>query len=361
MNGRTNGRRLPLGPRRLRGSLRRRASVPVARDVGPEANNDAGTVPWNAPSGDGSFSSYRSSVSRRRGPRRSRSGSRSGRTPAPEGPPPSETPSESPSPRPAAGNGMPPPPERCNGRLHQIRAGDTLQTVAEAADLSLEAVLAANPQITEPERLIVGQVVCVPRRTEDMAEMFNTLLAAESIEVALYSRALNSPALRGLPSDQYAYFQAALSHEAAHVRALRELGASVPYTEFYFPPGTFEERDVFLHTILMIETAGVAAYTQTSIELGRMGRFDLARLAGRIMGVEAEHRTLIRSVLGLVPANNLCFEEAPDKPVAAILDAVPKFLSPNQFDGESEGPVALPSSQTVKELVGPNGCPNPTP
>lgn len=192
-------------------------------------------------------------------------------------------------------------------------------------------------------------------------EIFNTLLTAERIEVALYSHGLDSPALQGLPPEQFAYFQAALSHEAAHAKALMDLGASVPYTEFYYPPGTFEHRDVFLHTILMIETAGVAAYTQASIEFARMGRFDLARLADRIMGVEAEHRTLIRSVLNLIPANNLCFENAPDQPVTVILKSLPNFLQPNQFDGASEGPVQLPSAETIKERVGSNGCPNPVP
>lgn len=256
---------------------------------------------------------------------------------------------------------MPPPPSHCSGKLHQVEKNDTLHRLAEAHGVSLEAVLAANTQIKHPDRLVPGQVVCIPHGTATMTDIFNTLLTAERIEIALYSHGLVSPALEGLPPEQFAYFQAALSHEAAHANALMSLGASVPYTEFYYPKGTFEDREVFLNTILMIETAGVAAYTQASIELARMGRFDLARLADRIMGVEAEHRTLLRSVLGLVPANNLCFEEAPDEPVAVILAAVPNFLEPDQFDGASEGPIHLPRAEKVKELVGSNGCPNPVP
>lgn len=264
-------------------------------------------------------------------------------------------------PKKSGNSSVPPPPSSCAGNLYEIQSGDTLYKLAVSNGVTLEAMLAANPQVANPDQLTVGQIICIPTGPESMMEIINTALAAERIEIAMYARGLKSPALEGLPADQYAYFQAALSHESAHRDELERLGASVPYTEFYYPPGTFEDREVFLNTILMIESAGVAAYTQASIEFGRMGRFDMARTASRIMGVEAEHRALIRSVLNLVPANNLCFEIAPDEPVSVILSAVPNFLIPDQFDGASVGPVPLPSRATIAELVGPNGCPNPTP
>lgn len=196
---------------------------------------------------------------------------------------------------------------------------------------------------------------------ESLNEIINTLLTAERLEVAMYAQGLMSPALEGLEPEERAYFEAGLSHEAAHVNYLESIGATSPFTEFFFPPGAFEDRNIFVSTLLMIETAGVAAYIQASDEFARMGRFDLARIADRIMGVEAEHRTLLRDVLGLIPANNLCFENAPNQPVTVILAALPNFLQPNQFDGSSVGPISLPSDETIAELVGPNGCPNPTP
>lgn len=256
---------------------------------------------------------------------------------------------------------LPPAPERCSGRLHQVQSGDTLYNLAADNGLSLETLLAANPQITEPSVLEVGQLVCIPQSPGNIEEIINALLTAERVEIALYARGLTSPALQGLPPEQFAYFQAGLSHEFAHANYLESIGASVPYTEFYYPPGTFEDRNVFLNTLLMIETAGVAAYIQTAIEFGRMGRFDLARVAQRTMGVEAEHRALIRSVLNLVPANNLCFERGPDQPIGTILAALPNFLQPNQFSGDSVGPVSLPTPETVEGLVGSAGCPDPIP
>lgn len=256
---------------------------------------------------------------------------------------------------------IPPPPAHCAGSLHRVKPGDTLFRLSMKYGVDLDAILAANPQITDPDTLFPGQIVCIPEPVEGVLEILNTLLTAEKVETALYARGLVSPALAGLPKEQFAYFQAGLSHEMAHIEVLRELGASVPYREFYFPPGTFEDRSTYVNTLLTLETAGVSAYIQASAEFARMGRFDLSRLMDQIMGVEAEHRALLREVLDLVPAADLCFERAPNQPVTEILSALPMFLQPNQFDGASTGPVPLPTPQEAEALIGPYGCPNPRP
>ena len=221
--------------------------------------------------------------------------------------------------------------------------------------------MAANPQITDPDVLIAGQVICIPGLVETAADILNALLTAEKIESALYARGLESPALQGLAPEQFAYFQAGLSHELAHIDVLTELGASVPYDEFFFPPGVFDDLNLYVNTLLTLETAGVSAYIQASEEFARMGRFELSRLMDQIMGVEAEHRALLREVLDLVPASNLCFERAPNQPVTQILAALPSFLEPNQFEGGSVGPIPLPTPEQAELLIGPYGCPNPRP
>ena len=259
------------------------------------------------------------------------------------------------------GERIPPPPARCTGSLHRVAAGDTIFRLAMAYGLTIEAILAANPQIDDPGTLHVGQIVCIPDRAEGMAEILNALLTAEKIETAMYARGLQSPALEGLPPEQFAYYETGLSHELAHINVLTELGASVPYEEFFYPPGTFEDLTTFVNTLLTLETAGVSAYIQASAEFAKMGRLDLSRLMDQIMGVEAEHRALLREVLDLIPAANLCFERAPNLPVTQILSALPSFVQPDQFDGESEGPVPLPTPEQAEELIGSNGCPNPRP
>lgn len=289
------------------------------------------------------------------------------RPPAPARPPVKSPPVKSPHdrapsvPHDGAHDRLPPPPDRCSGTLHQVRAGDTIFRLSLAHGVSMEAILAANPQITDPDRLVQGQLLCIPAATDDMLVILNALLTAEKVETALYARGLQSPALSGLPPEQFAYFQAGLSHEIAHIEVLEDLGASIPNRVFFYPPGAFEDLSIYVNTLLTLETAGVSAYIQASDEFARMGRFDLSRLMDQIMGVEAEHRALLREVLDLIPAANLCFERAPDQPVTEILAALPAFLQPNQFDGASTGPVPLPTPEEAADLIGPNGCPNPRP
>lgn len=256
---------------------------------------------------------------------------------------------------------VPPPPATCSGRLYRVREGDTIFRLAIANGVTTEAILAANPQITNPDVLLEGQVICIPGRVERATDILNILLTAEKLETAMYARGLESPALQSLPPDERAYFQAGLSHEIAHIDILTELGASVPYEEFFFPPGTFDDLNLYVNTLLTLETAGISAYIQASYEFARMGELELSRLMDQIMGVEAEHRALLRDVIELVPANNLCFERAPNQPVAQILSALPSFLEPNQFNGSSVGPVPLPTAEQAERLIGPYGCPNPRP
>ncbi|MBX6377448.1 MAG: LysM peptidoglycan-binding domain-containing protein [Clostridia bacterium] len=49
-----------------------------------------------------------------------------------------------------------------NGQLYSVRPGDTLFVLARRFGVSVEAILAANPQITDPDRLAIGQTICIP-------------------------------------------------------------------------------------------------------------------------------------------------------------------------------------------------------
>lgn len=60
----------------------------------------------------------------------------------------------------------PRPPERplCpGGRLYRIRPGDTFYRISRREGISLDDLIAANPDV-DPEALQVGQVICIPRR-----------------------------------------------------------------------------------------------------------------------------------------------------------------------------------------------------
>lgn len=54
------------------------------------------------------------------------------------------------------------PPFCPHGQLYTVVAGDTLFFIAQRFGVTLEALLAANPQITNPDVIFPGQVICLP-------------------------------------------------------------------------------------------------------------------------------------------------------------------------------------------------------
>lgn len=59
---------------------------------------------------------------------------------------------------------IPEAPE-CDGTIYTVKSGDTLMKIANANDLTLDELLAANPQITNPNQIFVGQEICIPNST----------------------------------------------------------------------------------------------------------------------------------------------------------------------------------------------------
>jgi LysM repeat protein len=49
-----------------------------------------------------------------------------------------------------------------SAQVYLIKAGDTLSKVATAFDLTLEELLAANPQITDPDKVAIGDEINIP-------------------------------------------------------------------------------------------------------------------------------------------------------------------------------------------------------
>lgn len=57
----------------------------------------------------------------------------------------------------------PPPPPPCpGGFLHTVIPGETIFFIAERFGITVEELLAANPQVTDPCRLTPGQQLCIP-------------------------------------------------------------------------------------------------------------------------------------------------------------------------------------------------------
>ncbi|MGI6066439.1 MAG: LysM peptidoglycan-binding domain-containing protein [Bacillota bacterium] len=51
---------------------------------------------------------------------------------------------------------------QCDGQLYIVRAGDTLFNLSRRFGVTVEAILARNPQIINPDIIYIGQVICIP-------------------------------------------------------------------------------------------------------------------------------------------------------------------------------------------------------
>ncbi len=56
----------------------------------------------------------------------------------------------------------PPPPECPGGFIYTVAQGDTMFLIAQRFGVSLQALIAANPQIEDPNMIVPGQRICVP-------------------------------------------------------------------------------------------------------------------------------------------------------------------------------------------------------
>jgi len=215
-----------------------------------------------------------------------------------------------------------------------------------------------------------GMKVKASATTDTAAQIFTAALIAEDLAITTYYNALiggviQDPNLAGPGGSatnvsasgsqvNVAYLQGALLEEVQHAQLLRTLlglspsgsgdvGAGVPAT-FYYPTGTFDTLTNFLPILLALETAFVGAYMTAVEEFASMAagyngfsatqanpamsgsnytQADLilyAKVAASILGVEAEHRALIRAIpsvtiasptfagTNLIPANNVNYE-----------------------------------------------------
>ena len=207
--------------------------------------------------------------------------------------------------------------------------------------------------------------------TDTATQILTAALIAESLAITTYYTALTSsgvitdPNLAGSGGTatsvsasgsqvNVAYLQAALLEEVAHAQLLRSLlglnvngsgdaAAGVPQT-FYYPTGTFTSLMGFVPVLVALETAFVGAYMTAVEEFASMAagyngfsatqanpamsgsnltQADLilyAKVCASILGVEAEHRALVRGIpnvtvaaptfggLTVLPANNVNYE-----------------------------------------------------
>jgi len=166
----------------------------------------------------------------------------------------------------------------------------------------------------------------------DIAAFGNAAVGAERIAVAFYSNALGVPSAFGVPSDlakgtllnsaHRVYFQAAQNQENSHLATLESLGLSFPFSTFAFPSNTFTSAQVMLAMGEQLEDIFIGAYLgaiKVAASTGDGLGIFIAEAAAQIMGVECEHRVLIRDIAALDPPNDRFYEGDVATPPSGLL------------------------------------------
>ncbi len=166
----------------------------------------------------------------------------------------------------------------------------------------------------------------------DIAAFGNAAVGAERIAVAFYSNALGVPSAFGVPNDlakgtllnsaHRVYFQAAQNQENSHLTTLVSLGLSFPFSTFAFPSNTFNSAQAMLAMGEQLENIFIGAYLgaiKVAASTGDGLGIFIAEAAAQIMGVECEHRVLIRDIAGLDPPNDRFFEGDVATPPSGLL------------------------------------------
>ena len=200
-----------------------------------------------------------------------------------------------------------------------------------------------------------------------MEEILNTTLTAEHLTLSSYYTALVTPALlkqiAGSPAGPAGMagnvecLQAALHQELNHVRILENLGAHSPYKRLYFPAlalqslGFTSRAGTFLWMLDHLETACIAAYMRRIERYTTLQHPDLAVLAARILGVEAEHRALYRVISEDYPANNVTLEVAQFTCASDIQRVLAPYLTGKGLPGRHHRVVALPTQAQIQRVL----------
>ncbi|HZC06430.1 MAG TPA: ferritin-like domain-containing protein [Ktedonobacterales bacterium] len=154
--------------------------------------------------------------------------------------------------------------------------------------------------------------------TDPVVAFGNAAVGAERIAVAFYANALGATSRYGVASDSAhstllnagdrPYFSAAQSEEQVHQDTLVSLGLSFPYSVFKFPAGTFDSSTAMLAFGERLESIFIGAYLGAIKAAASETNTFIAEAAAQILGVECEHRVLIRQIEKDSVPNNRNFE-----------------------------------------------------
>jgi Ferritin-like domain len=230
-------------------------------------------------------------------------------------------------------------------------------TATLGAALALPAALRAP--VSDPTMASASSSALSPKACqESLADILNTTLTAEHLTLTCYYTALVTPALLNqMARSAIDCWRAALKQEQNHAMFLENLGAQSPYKRFYLPAlalqslGFTSRAGTFLWMLDHLETACIAAYMRRIERFTTLQHPDLAVLAARTLGVEAEHRALYRYISRDYPANNVTLEVAQFTCASDIQRVLDPYLTGKGLPGRGHRVVALPTQAQIKRVL----------
>lgn len=187
---------------------------------------------------------------------------------------------------------------------------------------------------------------------DSIVSILSIAATAEELAVTFYTNGINNAKKLGISGANLDYLVAALVEEQVHRDFLVAAGGKALTDTFSFPKGyeTFEDQDTFIATLQQLEEAFIAAYLAAISEFAQYGQPRLSQIAAQIMGVEAEHRALGRSISPKFPfANNFAFEPALVESVGDAAEYLTSagYLSPTSGNSYSYAPVSTDNEHVV--------------
>lgn len=199
--------------------------------------------------------------------------------------------------------------------------GVALSGVVGAAVLGCDSTSPRAAATVSGPRASAGPAGDVIRATSDpdpVTAFGNAAVGAERIGIAFYNNALGKVSPFGVPSDlakgtllnsaHRAYFEAAANQEDTHRAVLQSLGLDFSLSVFRFPAGTFDSADAMLAFGEQLESVFIGAYLGAIKVAANATNSFIAETAAQIVGIECEHRVLIRDIAGENPPNDRFFE-----------------------------------------------------
>ncbi|MGI6037280.1 MAG: LysM peptidoglycan-binding domain-containing protein [Limnochordia bacterium] len=74
-------------------------------------------------------------------------------------------------------------PPACNGFLYTVQQGDTMFLIAQRFGVPLQALINANPQVTNPNLIFPGQMLCIPRAGVPTVECCMLLFGTANVPI----------------------------------------------------------------------------------------------------------------------------------------------------------------------------------